>query len=218
MPSFDVINLVLLLMVTLVAVAVVIVRNLVAVGMLMSIYSFLMALIWTNMDSMDVAFTEAAVGAGISTILFIGALVHVGTEETPHPRLHWPALLVTGLTAGALIYGTVGMPAFEDPASPANSNRVSIGYIRQDVEKTPDAPGHGTGPAVHDATQPVAAPGQPAGPVAQEHAGADYFHGHVPNFVTAVIVSYRAFDTMFETAVIFIAGLAMILFLRRRTA
>jgi len=108
-------------------------------------------------------------------------------------------------------------------ASPANSNRVSIGYIRQDVPKTPDAPGHATLPAAqpHEtapapAEQHTEPPGQERAAPAEANAASDYFHGHVPNYVTAVIVSYRAFDTMFETAVIFIAGLAMILFLRRR--
>ncbi|MCI0436791.1 MAG: DUF4040 domain-containing protein [Gemmatimonadetes bacterium] len=220
MSSFVLIDVILLFMITLVALAVVIVRNLLAVGMLMSIYSLLMALVWTNMDSMDVAFTEAAVGAGISTILFIGALVHVGTEEKPRRTLHWPALLVTVLTAGALLYGTVGMPAFGDPASPANANPVSVGYILQNVEKTPDAPGpaHESGrPHVADGAEAAAAEPADGGHAVntQAHGASDYFHGHVPNMVTAVIVSYRGFDTMFETAVIFIAGLALIMFLRR---
>jgi multicomponent Na+:H+ antiporter subunit B len=201
MSDFELINVILLLMITFVAVAVVRVRNLLAAGMLMSIYSFLMALIWTNMDSMDVAFTEAAVGAGISTVLFIGALVHLGTEEKPLRLVHWPALLVTVSTAAILVYGTVGMPGFGNGASPANANPVAVGYIRQNVEKTPDARGHHTA-----AEEPAHA----------EAGEGDYFHGHVPNFVTSVIVSYRGYDTMFETTVIFIAGLSMVLFLRRR--
>jgi multicomponent Na+:H+ antiporter subunit B len=197
MSDFQLINVILLFMVTLVALAVVVVRNLLAAGMLMSIYSFLMALIWTNMDSMDVAFTEAAVGAGISTVLFIGALVHVGTEEKPLRPIHWPALVVTAATAIALLYGTAGMPRFGDGTSPANSSNVAAAYIEQNVEKSPDPARHHT---------------EAAG---EQHEG-DYFHGHVPNFVTSVIVSYRGYDTMYETTVIFIAGLSMILFLRLR--
>ncbi|MCA9659179.1 MAG: DUF4040 domain-containing protein, partial [Myxococcales bacterium] len=60
---------VLLFLVTICAVAIIEVRSLYAVAMLTSVYSLLMALVWTNMHSMDVAFTEAAVGGGISTIL-----------------------------------------------------------------------------------------------------------------------------------------------------
>jgi len=37
----------------------------------------------------------------------------------------------------------------------------------------------------------------------------------VPNLVTAVLADYRGYDTMFETAVIFTAGIAVILLLRR---
>jgi multicomponent Na+:H+ antiporter subunit B len=38
----------------------------------------------------------------------------------------------------------------------------------------------------------------------------------VPNMVTAVLADYRGFDTMFETAVIFTAGIAVVLILRKR--
>jgi multicomponent Na+:H+ antiporter subunit B len=195
MPDFLLINLILLLMVVLTGLAAVRARNLLAATMLMSIYSFLMALVWTNMDSIDVALTEAAVGAGVSTVLLIGALVHVGSEEKPTKAIHWPALIATGATAAALLYGTVDMPRFGDPHSPANANPVSTGYIKQDVDKVPDPWGHYADYHHHDG---------------------DYFHGHVPNFVTAVIVSYRGYDTMYETTVIFLAGMSMILFLRRR--
>ncbi|WDP92907.1 MAG: Na(+)/H(+) antiporter subunit B [Desulfobacter sp.] len=44
-----------------------------------------------------------------------------------------------------------------------------------------------------------------------EHAVAET---EVPNLVTAVLADYRGFDTMFETAVVFCAGLACFLLLR----
>ena len=44
---------------------------------------------------------------------------------------------------------------------------------------------------------------------------ADDFNGHVPNSVTSLLAAYRGFDTMFETTVIFTAGMALILLLRR---
>ena len=37
-----------------------------------------------------------------------------------------------------------------------------------------------------------------------------------PNMVTAVIVDYRAFDTMFETTVMFLAGLSVVMILANR--
>jgi acetyl-CoA carboxylase biotin carboxylase subunit len=55
----------------------------------------------------------------------------------------------------------------------------------------------------------------PAPGITQEDPHHNQFHGHVPNLVTAVLASYRGFDTLFETAVIFTAGITMILLLRR---
>lgn len=50
----------------------------------------------------------------------------------------------------------------------------------------------------------------------------DYYIEHAqsetnaPNMVTAVIVDYRAFDTMFETTVMFLAGLGVVIILQYR--
>ncbi|MFQ5959006.1 MAG: hydrogenase subunit MbhD domain-containing protein, partial [Alphaproteobacteria bacterium] len=62
----DILLLALLLATT---VAVVRLRNLVAVVILLGLYSLLMASVWVVLDAVDVAFTEAAVGAGITTFL-----------------------------------------------------------------------------------------------------------------------------------------------------
>lgn len=196
MLEFLLIDLILLAMVTATAIAAVRVRSLLAATMLTSIYSFLMALVWTNMDSMDVAFTEASVGAGISTVLLLGALLHVGTEEKLPRRVHWPAILVVAATGAMLLYGTCDMPRFGAADTPVQRNPVSVSYIRQDCPRVEDRKGHHKGEVIL--------------------GRGDYYHGHCPNFVTSVIVSYRGFDTMFETTVIFIAGMSMILFLRRR--
>ena len=39
---------------------------------------------------------------------------------------------------------------------------------------------------------------------------------HVPNVVTAVLGDYRGYDTMFETVVIYCAGLAVVSVLRKK--
>ena len=56
-------------------------RNLFVVVMLAGIYSLLAATIFVVLDAVDVAFTEAAVGAGISTVLFLGTLALTTSEE-----------------------------------------------------------------------------------------------------------------------------------------
>lgn len=159
------------------ALAIVRLRNLFAATILMGLYSLVMAMIWTSMQALDVAFTEAAVGAGISTILMIGALVHTGSKEKVREGEsgpHWPSLVTVAVTGALLIYGTFDMPALGDPEAPVH--RGIAAYY-----KSPESQ-HRT---------------------------------HAPNTVTAVLASYRGFDTMFETAVIFVAGAGMILLLRR---
>jgi energy-converting hydrogenase B subunit D len=56
------------------AVAAITVKDLLSSAILLGAYSFLMCLLWTEMGAVDVAFTEATVGAGISTAFFIGAI------------------------------------------------------------------------------------------------------------------------------------------------
>ena len=65
---------ILLVMVVITAVAAINVKDLMSSAVLLGAYSFLMCLLWTEMGAVDVAFTEAAVGAGISTAFFVGAL------------------------------------------------------------------------------------------------------------------------------------------------
>jgi len=83
------------------------------------------------------------------------------------------ALIAVCLTGALLIYGTIDMPHWGDPNSPA-SLHVSPRYIEKTVEETA-----------------------------------------VPNMVTSVLADYRGYDTLGETTVIFTAGIACILLLRR---
>lgn len=68
------IDLALLFLIVIIAIAAITVRDLLSAIMLLSAYSFLMALVWVQMHSVDVGFTEAAVGAGATTAFFIAAL------------------------------------------------------------------------------------------------------------------------------------------------
>ncbi|MFQ6071395.1 MAG: hydrogenase subunit MbhD domain-containing protein [Methanosarcinales archaeon] len=64
----------LLLFLVITAIAAITVKDLLSAVIILSAYSFIMAVIWVEMNSVDVAFTEASVGAGITTVLFIAAL------------------------------------------------------------------------------------------------------------------------------------------------
>ena len=75
------INLVLFAMLVATALATLKMRRLFAVVMLAGVFSLLSALLFVVLDAVDVAFTEAAVGAGISTVLLLGTLALTSREE-----------------------------------------------------------------------------------------------------------------------------------------
>jgi len=67
-------DLIILLLVVICAVAAISIKDLFSAAVVLGAYSFLMCLLWTEMGAVDVAFTEAAVGAGVSTVFFIAAV------------------------------------------------------------------------------------------------------------------------------------------------
>lgn len=58
------------------AIAAITVKDLMGAAILFGAYSFLMCLLWAIMGAVDVAFTEASVGAGVSTVFFVAAVFH----------------------------------------------------------------------------------------------------------------------------------------------
>ncbi len=156
-------------------------RNLFVVVILGGIYSFLMATVMVALDAVDVAMTEAAVGAGISTVLLLAVLGLVETREAPLRHSAIIPLIVCFLTGGALIYGTIDLPPFGRADNPQNQH-VAPYYLENSKKET----------------------------------GA-------PNVVTAVLASYRGYDTLGETTVIFTGGVGVLILLagvrrRRRPA
>mgnify|MGYP000474665878 CR=1 FL=1 len=165
-------DLALLTLMIVTAITMVRVRRLFAVVMLSGIFSLLSAAFFVSLDAVDVAFTEAAVGAGISTVLMLSGMLLTARREKPVVPGHRPlAFIVVLITGAALVYATIDMPQFGDPGSPANS------YVgKQYIERTPS-------------------------------------DIEVPNLVTAVLASYRGYDTLGEVLVIFTAGVAVMLLL-----
>ncbi len=146
-------------------------RNLFAVVVLSGIYSFLMATVLVALDAVDVAMTEAAVGAGASTVLLLGALRLCKSEEAKPAHRPWLPLVVAVSTGLLLVYGVMGLPDFADPQAPIHQHVVPR-YLENEVD--------------------------------------------VPNVVTAVLASFRGYDTLGETTVVFTAGAGIIALLRRR--
>ena len=175
-----VINITLLAFMAITAVAIVRMTNLFSLVMLYGIFSLLSAGVFVVMDAPDVAFTEAAVGAGISTVLMLATLALGKRSQKPYydesPRAHrpWLPLVVVAITVSALVYGTWDIPGFGAPDAPAQTH-VAHYYIDNALQET-----------------------------------------GVPNIVTAVLASYRGFDTLGEVTVIFTAAVAVLLLIGGR--
>ncbi len=75
------IDLLILVLVVFCAIAAITVKDLLSATIIFGVYSFLMCLLWAEMGAVDVAFTEATVGAGVSTVLFIGAILHTSRRS-----------------------------------------------------------------------------------------------------------------------------------------
>lgn len=126
----ELIDLVLLAMLAITALRVIFLKDLFAVVMLFGIYSLLSALIFVNLDAVDVAFTEAAVGAGISTVLMLSTLALTGRTEKENKHSSVLPLLVVVATGAALIYGTLDMPPFGAADNPIHQH-VAPRYIEE---------------------------------------------------------------------------------------
>jgi len=158
-----------------IAFTIVVQRSLISATMLAGFFSLLMAVTFVLLDAVDVAFAEAAVGAGITTMLLLGTIGLTGPQEKV-PRRQWMPLFVTAGSAAMLIYGTFDLPLLGSPHSPAYTH-VAPYYI--------------------------------------EHAEIET---GVPNMVTAVLASYRGYDTLGELFVILTAGLGVLMMLGLRGA
>ena len=68
------IEFIILIVVIILAIGAISVKDLLSAAILFGAYSFMMCLLWAIMGAVDVAFTEASVGAGVSTVLFVAAV------------------------------------------------------------------------------------------------------------------------------------------------
>jgi len=171
-PPTIILDLALLAILVVVAFAIVRMRSLFGIVMLQGVYSLVSAAWFVSLDAVDVAFTEAAVGAGVSTVLMLAAMLLADRKSNPVPVSKQIAPLIVVIVAGLAMFYAIGdMPAYGDAHSPANSY-VGMDYMERTAEDI-----------------------------------------HIPNVVTAVLGSYRGYDTFGETVVIFAAGLGVLLLL-----
>lgn len=171
--NITLINIVILSLLVVTAVAINQQRNLFATTMLTGIYSLLCASLFVCLDAVDVAFTEASVGAGVATILFLATLALTRSEEKTAVRLSIPGLAAVLTVGGLLVYGLNDIPPFGAPGNPVQT------YL------------------------------------ADRYINASASEIGIPNLVTAVLASYRSYDTLGEITVIFTAGTGVLMLLGR---
>ncbi|MEM1037392.1 MAG: DUF4040 domain-containing protein [Pseudomonadota bacterium] len=171
--SVALLNITLLSTLFVIAIAIARLRSLFAIVLLAGIYSLVSAVWFIALDAVDVAFTEAAVGAGISTVLFLGAMLLTArtAQAAPNKARHIISALVVIAVGAVLVYASIDLPGFGDPNSPA-STHVGVEFLER------------TKPEID-----------------------------IPNVVTAVLASYRGFDTLGEVGVVFMAGLGVVMLL-----
>ncbi|MBG91034.1 MAG: sodium:proton antiporter [Actinobacteria bacterium] len=172
--QFDLILLTLVVIFALISLRV---KDLMGASIVFGAYSFLMCLIWAGMGAVDVAFTEAAVGAGVSTVFMIATIYNTGRMIKPRPQdmsFKLLMMLVVVITGAFLLTAVNDFPEWGDPYSPVNDH-VAAYYLTHSMSDTA-----------------------------------------VPNVVTSVLADYRSFDTMFETAVVFVALIGIYGIIRRR--
>ena len=118
-----------------VAFSIVRMRSLFAIVMLQGVYSLVSAAWFVSLDAVDVAFTEAAVGAGVSTVLMLAAMLLANRKSDPVPISKQIAPLLVVLIAGLAMFYAIGdMPAYGDVNSPANTG-VGMDYIERTTKE-----------------------------------------------------------------------------------
>lgn len=126
----------LLVLLVILAFAAVRAADLLIAVVLLGAYGFVMSLIWAGIGAVDVAFTEAVVGAGASTVLLLAGLLRTSRRRSvPDRPLRWIALVITVVTGAALLGLTAALPPLGDPAAPA-SVHVSPRYLARTLEET----------------------------------------------------------------------------------
>jgi multicomponent Na+:H+ antiporter subunit B len=157
------------------AVAAALLRDVLAAIIAFSAYSLGVAIIWVVLQAPDVALTEAAVGAGVMTILL---LLTIARTVRPVDEAHLERVNLGALAAAVGLVAILSTTLLALPAVGA------------------DAPGA-------------------TGDISAYYLANAYEETGVKNAVTAVLASYRGFDTLGEAVVVYAAGAGILVVLQR---
>jgi multicomponent Na+:H+ antiporter subunit B len=131
----SVVSMALLTLLAVVTIGIIRLRTLFGVVIMASIYSFLMATLLIALDAVDVAMTEASVGAGISTVILLATLHLVKTREITPPPRNLVALGLALVIGAALVWGTLELPSF-GTADAVIHQHVAPRYIGESIRET----------------------------------------------------------------------------------
>ncbi|HDH05664.1 MAG TPA: DUF4040 domain-containing protein [Nitrospirae bacterium] len=211
------IDFILLFFLVVCAIAAVRMKDLLSAIIILGAYSLVMAVVWTRMNAVDVAFTEASVGAGITSVLLLAALSRTQRGEDDRRRR----------TEDRRHDAEDTRQDMEDRRRGAEERRRKTEFSTR-TKKT-GISAHSllslivvivTGAVLVYGTIDMPDYGDPDAPanlhVAPRYIERSYKDTGAENFVTAVLASYRGYDTLGETTVIFTAGICVILLLRRK--
>ena len=150
-------------------------KNLIESIIIMSVFSLFIGICYLFLDAPDVAMTETALGACLSTCVLLNVVKIVGEDygRTSSSKIIFASILCS-IFIICLSWAALDLPEFGSENSPLQTNATKY-YIE-------------------NTNQDIA----------------------IPSIVAAILASYRGFDTLGETAVILIAGLAVIVITSRR--
>jgi multicomponent Na+:H+ antiporter subunit B len=149
-------------------------KDLLVVILFSSMISFNMTIIYALLLAPDVAMTEAAVGACLTTLVFLASISHIGKGLETKNSYDITGITLIAIAGFLLIYIAQDLPSFGETTNPIHQGVVN--YYN-----------HNTGKDIG-----------------------------IPSIVAAVLASYRGFDTLGETTVIFTAALGALALLGKR--
>jgi len=154
-------------------------RSLIESIIIMSVFSLFISLCYLFMDAPDVAMTETALGACLSTcvLLNISKIVSnttTGDDKKPNKARIILSTILCIIFIACLTWASLDLPKFGTADSPLQTHLTEY-YLEN--TKTDIA---------------------------------------IPSVVAAILASYRGYDTLGETTVILIAGLAVLVIVSRR--
>jgi multicomponent Na+:H+ antiporter subunit B len=104
---------------------------------LLAAYSLFAALLFSGMSAVDVGLVEGALGAGLTGVLFIAAVLSTTSSATARAdrRRNWIVLPLIAGFVGLMLFASTGLPDRGDPDAPAQRG-VSTEYVARSLEQT----------------------------------------------------------------------------------